>query len=194
MTHNKNTSDDDFFAQMSDVRPIKQDKVISIKLNEPSLAQSLKREAIEQEVAKQSNPFSVERVEPVDVLDPIGYKKPGVQDGVYKNLRLGKYSVDRVIGIQNMHIEKLKDALYLQLKQAYQQGVRTLLIQHGLGKQTKPFPALAKSCLFYWLPLLPEVLAFHSATRQHGGLGATYVMLKKHPQVKLHNKELHRKR
>lgn len=194
MTQNKNTSVDDFFAQMSDVRPIKQDKVVTLKPNESSLAQSLKREAIEQEVAKQSNPFSVERVEPIDLHDPIGYKKPGVQDGVYKNLRLGKYTVDRVITIQNMNIEKLKDALYLQLKQAYQQGVRTLLIQHGVGKNTKPFPALAKSCLFYWLPLLPEVLAFHSATRQHGGLAATYVMLKKHPQVKLHNKELHRKR
>jgi len=36
-----------------------------------------------------------------------------------------------------------------------------------------------KSCVNHWLKQFDQVLAFHTAQKYHGGLGATYVLIKK---------------
>ena len=80
----------DFFDEMKDVKPIGQDTVVFQSKPSQTLAQQLKREAIEKEHSQLRNYLSVEKVEPVDPLDYISFKKSGVQQGVFKNLRLGK--------------------------------------------------------------------------------------------------------
>jgi hypothetical protein len=40
---------------------------------------------------------------------------------------------------------------------------------------------------------MDEVLAFHSAQPQHGGTGATYVMLRKSAEKRVENLERHHK-
>jgi DNA-nicking Smr family endonuclease len=61
--------------------------------------------------------------------------------------------------------------------------VRTALITHGKG-EGRTESALLKSCVNFWLPQMPEVLAFHTAQKQHGSYGATYVLLKKSERQK----------
>ncbi|MFM7275513.1 MAG: Smr/MutS family protein, partial [Gammaproteobacteria bacterium] len=56
------------------------------------------------------------------------------------------------------------------------------------GVDRKP-PALLKSCIAFWLPQLPEVLAFHSAPRHLGGTGATVVLLRKSERARQENFE-----
>ena len=56
--------------------------------------------------------------------------------------------------------------------------LRCELISHGRGEGRNP-PALLKSCVNHWLRELDEVLAFHSAQRRHGGVGATHVLFRK---------------
>jgi DNA-nicking Smr family endonuclease len=53
-----------------------------------------------------------------------------------------------------------------------------VLIIHGKGGYDGG-PSLLKSQVNHWLKQMPEVLAYHSAVRQHGGLGAVYVLLKR---------------
>jgi len=72
--------------------------------------------------------------------------------------------------------------------------VRTALIIHGMGKQTKPHPALIKSYVNKWLRELEPVLALHSAQRPHGGRGAAFIMMKKNAEQKQKNREKHAKR
>jgi DNA-nicking Smr family endonuclease len=52
---------------------------------------------------------------------------------------------------------------------------------------------LKKSYVNHWLRELDEVIAYHTAQPMHGGFGATYVLLKKHPQQKLINREKNKK-
>lgn len=183
-----------FLDAMQDVKPLpKLDKVVTLK-TKPTLAQSLKREALQREMNLKQNYLSVEQVEPVDPYDYLSYKKSGVQEGVFKNLRLGKYRIDFTLNLQQHKFEQARQALFDTVNQAQQKGVRTLLIKHGIGLKSKPFPAHMKSYVYKWLQQMPQILAFHTALHQHGGLASLYVLLKKSEHDKANNRELHRKK
>ena len=61
---------------------------------------------------------------------------------------------------------------------------------HGKGEDSAT-PARLKSYTNAWLRQLPEVLAFHSAQRRHGGYGATYVLLRKNEVARSDTRERH---
>ncbi|MCC2614976.1 DNA endonuclease SmrA [Aestuariibacter halophilus] len=185
---------DDFAEWMQDVKPLKQDTHISSAAKSPSLAQQLRRAAVERETHVLVNPLSAELPAPVAPNDPIGFKKPGVQEGVYKNLRLGKYSVDHRLNVQGLSVERARDKLFFGLRQAQQNNHRTVLIKHGKQPDSEPFPGLLKSHVNQWLQSLPQVLAFHSAQPFHGGNGAVYVLLQKSAEEKQTNRERHKQK
>ena len=183
-----------FFEEMSDVKPLAQtDKVALTNKNTETLAQRLKREALIAEVEKDDNGLTVEKVEPIDPHDFIEYKQDGVQQGVYKNLRLAKYQIDVTLNITHMKFDHARVTLYNTIKDCHERGIRTLLVQHGMGLNSKPFPAFLKSYVNQWLRQIDMVIAFHTAQKQHGGLASVYVLLKKHPNQKLINREKNRR-
>lgn len=189
-------SDDEksFFSEMADVKPLKKDKtVVHTARKNATLAQQLKREAIEKEIALDENGLSIDFVTPVDPLDFITYKKDGVQEGVYKNLRLGKYAIDSRLTLKHLKFDDARLQIFQTINECHSRGIRTLLIEHGIGQNSKPFPGLLKSYVNQWLTEMEAVIAFHTALKQHGGLGAVYVLLKKHDKFKTANRELHRK-
>lgn len=184
-----------FLQEMQDVKPLPpSDKVDLTGPSQLTLAQKLKRQAVEETLQQDSNYLSVERVDPLDPYDFLEYKKDGVQEGVYKKLRLGQYQIDEVLNLQMLKIEQARTLLFNTLMESHKRGIRTLLVRHGLGLKSKPFPALVKSYVNQWLRQIPEVLAFHSALKAHGGLAATYVLLRKSEQQRLANRERHQKR
>jgi DNA-nicking Smr family endonuclease len=192
---NNNGEDLSFFEQMQDVKPLKQDKKVNLRhKSQESLAQRLKREALEKQVALDDNGLSIEHVEPIDPHDFITYKQDGIQDGVYKNLRLGKYEIDTRLSLKHLKFDDARLTLYSTLSQCHERGIRSILIDHGIGLHSKPFPGFIKSYVNQWLREMNIVIAFHTALKQHGGLGATYVLLKKHANQKLINRERHQKR
>ena len=77
-----------------------------------------------------------------------------------------------------MTIKQAKAAVIRFVCNCSLQDIRCALINHGKG-EGRPQPAVLKSCVAQWLPQLAEVLAFHSAQQHQGGVGATYIMLKK---------------
>ncbi len=186
--------DTSFFEEMSDVKPLSHtDKVVLSSKNTETLAQRLKREALIAEIEKDDNGLTVEKVEPIDPHDFIEYKQDGVQQGVYKNLRLAKYQIDVTLNITHMKFDDARLTLYKTIKDCHERGIRTLLVQHGMGLNSKPFPAFLKSYVNQWLRQIDMVIAFHTAQKQHGGLASVYVMLKKHPNQKLINREKNRR-
>lgn len=158
-----------------------------------TLNQRARREAATAQTARELNPLGGEFVEPVDPWDPIEFKRDGVQNGVYRNLRLGKYTVDARLDLHHHTIEMARRALYQFIRDCMDADVRCALVTHGKGEGRKQ-PALLKSCVNAWLPQLPEVLAFHSAQKQHGGLGATYLLLRKSERKRQQNLEQHQRR
>lgn len=183
-----------FLDAMSDVKPLSPADTVSTHKPERTLAQKLKRQALEKQSPYGQNYLSVEHVEPVDPFDILEYKKDGIQQGVYKNLRLGKYKIDSRLTLQKLKFEQARQGVFDAVLSAHHNGLRVLLIQHGLGQHSHPFPAFMKSYVNKWLRQIPQVLAFHSALRQLGGAGATVVLIKKSEQQRMENRELHSRR
>jgi DNA-nicking Smr family endonuclease len=185
---------DEFLNELKDVKPIEPTDTVLTSNQKNTLAQQLKRQAIEASLNLINNYLSVEKVEPVDPYDFISFKQDGVQQGVFKNLRLGKYKIDFVLNLQQHKFEQARTSLFNHIINSHKEGDRTLLIKHGLGLRSQPFPAFLKSYVHQWLRQMPEVIAYHTAQPSHGGNSAVYVLLKKNQQQKANNRELHRKK
>ena len=128
----------------------------------------------------------------MDANDELSYKKDGVQQGVFKNLRLGKYEIHTALNLHGQSVQQARQNVYQFITDSQKADLRCLLIQHGKG--IKNDKALLKSYLNKWLRQFEQVLAFHSAQSHHGGTGAVYVLLKKSDDARLNNKERHQKR
>jgi DNA-nicking Smr family endonuclease len=79
--------------------------------------------------------------------------------------------------------------VYSFIHECLRYDVRSALITHGKGQRNKDQIPLLKSFLARWLPLFPEVMAFHSAQKWHGGAGAVYVLLRKSEKAKAETRE-----
>ncbi|BBN80929.1 Smr domain-containing protein [Pseudoalteromonas sp. A25] len=190
------TDEELFLASMGDVTPLAQTNQVELTnlKHSPTIAQLEKRRAAQQEIDFDANFLSTEYVDLVDPHDLLAYKKSGVQEGVYKNLRLGKYQIDATLDLHGKSFHQARGAIFEFVLDCQQRNIRVLLIRHGNGLKSKPFPAILKSYINKWLKEMPQVLAYHSALSCHGGSASTYVLLKKSQEKKLENRELHAKR
>jgi len=190
----KNSDTDLFLQQMKDVTPIKVEARVDLAPNQLDKASAeARRKAATAELAKDKNFLSGEYIEPVEPLALIEFKRDGVQNGVYRNLRLGKYQIDARLDLHHMTVDMARAAVYQFIKDCMGQDIRCALITHGKG-EGRGDTAQLKSCVAHWLPQFNEVMAFHSAQKQHGWMGATYVLLRKSEKKKLETWELHNKR
>merc|ERR1712093_127282 len=195
MSQFENDDIDSFFAEMQDVKPIASDDKALLHDTEKTFAEKQKRAALKLSVRdKLANPLSMDVVKPVPPDDFIHFQQPGIQDGVFKKLRLGKYPLETNLTLSGKTLEQSRDLIYSTIKSSHERGVRALLIKHGTGENSKPFPALKKSYVNHWLRELDEVIAYHTAQPMHGGFGATYVLLKKHPPEKKKKKKKKKKK
>jgi len=118
---------------------------------------------------------TIESVAPLDILS---FQRPGVQHGVFKKLRLGRYTIEVGLDLHGTTVEQARVAVIQFVRDCLLHDIRCALINHGKGEGRQQ-PAVLKSCVAHWLPQLADVLAFHSAQKNQGGVGATYIMLKK---------------
>ena len=194
MTDKDSSELDAFRAAMGDVKPIKREKRVTLSSDETSdHNRKARREAATAVEVSESNELSGEYIEPVDPNDILSFQRPGVQHGVFRNLRLGKYSIEARLDLHRHSVEQARTAVYTFVQDCLSNDIRCALITHGKGEGRKN-PALLKSCVAHWLPQLDQVLAFHSAQKHHGSSGATYVMLRKSERKRQDNLERHQKR
>lgn len=187
------SEDEEFSALLGgDVKRIDSEKRVHVsKVRDSGVDKTVRRKAATEAVAEAEADMS----DPIDMLDPydlLSYQKPGVQHGVFKNLRMGKYNLDARLDLHRMKMEQARRVVLEFIQDCVANDVRAALITHGKG-EGRETPALLKSCVAHWLPQLDEVLAFHTAQKQHGSYGATYVLLKKSEKRKLENKEQNRR-
>jgi DNA-nicking Smr family endonuclease len=184
-----------FMQEMADVRRLHVDvQVADNGTPSASIAQLARRQAAELEPEYDPNYLSLEYVDLVKPDDTLAFKKDGVQDGVYKNLRQGRYQVDATLMLLGKTLTEARSALFQFVTDCHERGIRTLLVHHGMGRDSKPHPAILKSYTFKWLQQMPPVLALHSALKGQGGYAATYVLLQKNAEQKRENRERHQKR
>lgn len=184
------TDDDDLFRQeMADVTPIKPDnRATSRPPRENSLREQLRRAAAMDD-RRDPNPLTVpEQVPQIGPMDIVGVKKNGVQEGVYRKLRLGKYDAQDLLDLHRVRLMDARNRVQAFLENAHELGLRSVLINHGKGVHSER-PGFLKSYVMHWLGESHLVLAYHSAPQNRGGSGATYVLIRKNSQSRQRNRE-----
>ncbi|EKF74983.1 Smr domain-containing protein [Alcanivorax hongdengensis A-11-3] len=184
--------DEDLFRQeMADVVPQKPDNRVTPapSARKDTLREQLRRAAAVSDQRQDGNPLTVpEQVESVGPHDIVGLKKNGVQEGVYRKLRLGKYEAQDVLDLHRVRLMEARQQVHRFLVRAHEQGLRAVLISHGKGQHSER-PGLLKSYVMHWLEEFDLVLAFHTAPQNRGGTGATYALLRKNSQSRQKNRE-----
>ncbi|WP_051920723.1 Smr/MutS family protein [Thermodesulfobacterium hydrogeniphilum] len=110
-------------------------------------------------------------------------KASGISRQIIKNLREGKFSVQRTLNLRGMFVDEAKFAFEEFMKRAILNGDKCVLIIHGRGLSSKKEPVL-KNKVKEWLekgPFRKYILAYCSARPCDGGMGATYVLLSSKP-------------
>lgn len=183
-------NDDDLFQQaLAGVVPLQQDKVL--------LKKTAKQQSVEHKQAAASgsgylkDPLHTGVLKQVQPHDIVGFKRPGVQHGVYRKLRLGKYEQEARFDMHRMTVEQARMQLYQFIQECLHYQLRTVLVLHGKGDRDPVKKATIKSHTLHWLEQMPEVIAYHSAQPHHGGAGALYVLLKKTALARQQNRERH---
>ena len=188
----KVVSDDEFFqAEMLGVTPLKRDARERLLRKENEGDGKARRQAAVGEPEGLLNSLVDEGIDPLDAWYVLAFKRPGIQHGVYKKLRQGRYDIDARLDLHRLSVKQARVDVHSFIQEAMQYGLRTVLILHGKGqrKTEQEKTAVLKGYVNHWLQDLEEVQAFHSAQPVHGGTGAVYVLLRKNLQKKRENRE-----
>lgn len=184
--------DDDtaFRAEMGDVQPIRAEARVALNRSPISaLAAAVRREAAVRELSPYDNFLVLGEVELLDPYYPLEFKRAGVQHGVFRRLKQGKYPMDARLDLHRMTVEKAREEVFAFIREAVSYELRNVMIVPGRGTHNRAAEAVLKSYLNRWLPDFDDVQAFCSAQPQHGGTGAVYVMLKKSERQRQLNRE-----
>lgn len=171
------SQEDSLFRQaMSDVEPLRHDKVIHDTPKPPAIPTKTIED--EQQVLKD---MLSDEYEPLDVQpgDVLSFCQPGVQNKVFRKLRRGHYRISDELDLHGMNVKQAKEVLLLYLQEVKQLESCCVRIIHGKGKRSSNNGPVLKRKVDHWLRCHGRVLAFHSALPCDGGTGAIYVLLKR---------------
>jgi DNA-nicking Smr family endonuclease len=115
----------------------------------------------------------------IETGDELHFRRPGLQHGVYRNLRRGQYAVEGHIDLHGLTVPEAKAALLGFLRAAAALGRRCVRVVHGKGHGSRGRQPVLKGKVNLWLRQLDVVLAFCSTRPVDGGTGAVYVLLRR---------------
>lgn len=182
---------EDWETFLQDVKPIKKAEKVTLRQKLKQGDFSTAREAASVFTNKDTNPLAVEIRDWYDPHDIIEYKMSGIQEGVFRKFRLGKYSIQARLDLHRKTIKEARELVLKYITNCYNSGLRTVLLSHGKGGRDGQ-KAQMKSFCAQWLKELDLVTAYHSAQPKDGGAGVLYVMIRKHPEQKQKTRELFR--
>ena len=165
---------------LAGMRKLKAEQRVALNKSPISeLAVAAARDAAVRDLEHDRNFLGLDLAELLDPYYPLAFKRSGVQDGVFRKLKQGKYPMDARLDLHRMTVEKAREEVFRFIRDAVTYDLRNVMIVPGRGTHSQSSEAILKSYINKWLPEFEAVLAFCSAQPQHGGTGAVYVMLKK---------------
>jgi DNA-nicking Smr family endonuclease len=105
----------------------------------------------------------------------------GIDRAHLDRLKRGRIPVESEVDLHGLTEREAGSVVRAELRDAFEMSERCVLIIHGRGAGSEMGPVL-KEALLGWLcepPLDRLVMAFASAVPDHGGTGATYVLLRR---------------
>ncbi|WP_110641461.1 DNA endonuclease SmrA [Salinicola sp. CPA57] len=181
----------------NDVQPLtkSRDKIaLARNQTSPSDAQLARRESAQQTSRDERDFLSDEFVDLIGAHDPIEFRRDGIQLGVLERLRHGGYDAEARLHIMRMPVIECRRAVFGFVRDAYEHDLRSVLIVHGRSREDDGHSNIVRSYLNHWLQQLEPVQAFSSAPARQGGIGATFVMLRKSERARSRNRERQQKR
>ena len=122
-------------------------------------------------------------------IERLGEHVEGIATGIDRSnllrLRNGEVRPDEKADLHGMIETAAQRRVREVIARVHGAGGRCVLIVHGRGRHSAGEPIL-KEALLEWLaepPLSPLVMAFASAAGRDGGVGATYVLLRRDHQA-----------
>ena len=188
-----NSEDDKdlFAAQMQDVTPLVNPRTDTRKSWQGASAEQLQRrraaEAFAEDVSEQ-NFLTLSEVEARQPLEMLEWKQDGVQHAVFSKLRRGGYALEYELDLHQKTVKEAQQAVFKLFQQVRVKNWRCVLISHGKGERSAT-PGRLKSYVARWLIDHPDVIAYCSAQRNHGGVGSVYVLIRKSAAGKAANRE-----
>ena len=150
----------------------------------------LRRQAATANPEADRNPLREEGIEPLDAYAVLEFKRPGIQNGVFRKLKQGRYPSEARLDLHRHSVASARREVFEFVVEAVSLGLRSLIIVHGRGGTARrgQDAAVLKGYLNHWLRELNDVQAFCSARPEHGGTGALYVLVRKGEAEKLENR------
>ncbi|MEM8562419.1 MAG: DNA endonuclease SmrA [Pseudomonadota bacterium] len=183
-----------FMEEMADVVPLNREPRVASRgkhISDRDTSQALRRASAERCEAPDRNFLTEDDIKPLDAWYVLDFKRPGVQNGVFRKLKQGRYDAEARLDLHRMNVKQARRELFGFLNEAIELGLRTVLIMHGKGQSAADQQrcSILKGAADKWLRQLDAVQAFHSAQPRHGGTGAVYVLLRKSEARKRENRE-----
>ncbi len=185
-----NDEDDIFSQEMAGVVPLARGHRVSLRSKIQSEADSSlshRRQAAVAGKERDRNILTLDGIEPLDPWFVLEFKRPGVQNGVFRKLKQGRYEFESRLDLHRMTVAIARRELFDFIEESHQLGLRSALLIHGKGERERS--AVLKGAVNLWLREMDIVLAFHSAQPRHGGTGAVYLLLRKSEEKKRENRE-----
>ena len=184
--------DKDLFAeQMQDVMPLVSPRTQARQgwqgASEEQLQRRRAAEAFSEE-EQDHNFLTLSEVAARQPLEVLEWKQDGVQHAVFSKLRRGGYALEYELDLHQKTVKEAQQAVFQLFKKARAKNWRCVLISHGKGQRSAT-PGRLKSYVARWLVDHPDVIAYSSAQRHHGGVGSVYVLVKKSAAGKAANRE-----
>ncbi len=113
--------------------------------------------------------------------DELQYRRPGVPEALLRELRRGRFRIEAEVDLHGLTVAQANEQLKGLLQYALSQNLKCLRIVHGKGLRSGTRGPVLKQTVNALLRRADPVLAFTSARPEHGGTGATLVLLGKAP-------------
>lgn len=190
-----------FREHMRGVQPLKKEKTISSKKNNPEVViNSTSKKLVREDTHDNLNKtlYSVEKKLkpykpfyegvtihaddlPMQITSEsiLSYGLERLSAHHQEKITKGMIEINSRIDLHGTDRFEAQDRLNRFLDHAKAHGLRNLLVIHGKGSKHGETPIL-KQHLFLWLRTYSALLALHSAHAKHGGSGALYVLLRRH--------------
>jgi DNA-nicking Smr family endonuclease len=144
------------------------------KVQPPAAPKTLRRR--KGAVPGEGGVFAIQRIG-----EQIEGKASGADDALLRKLRNGEFPPDARVDLHGLHLPAARRAVQETIQRVVAQSKRCVLVVHGRGRHSETEPVL-KEAFIEWLaepPIGPRVLAFTSARGRDGGVGATYVLVRR---------------
>lgn len=188
MPENKSAAEESFLRELGaegqgdlrNLRKLQAERRVAVNRSPVSeLAVAAARDAAVRSLEGDGNFLALSDIELLDPYYSLEFRRSGVQHGVFRKLKQGKYPMDARLDLHRMTVERARDEVFGFIRDSLAYDLRNVMIVTGRGNHSQSAEAILKSYVNRWLPEFDEVQAYCSAQPSHGGTGAVYVMLRK---------------